>query len=268
MVCKLIYFNYFKLFFQKYFVLSVFFVILPFGNVLSQNKLDLNFIAGVGSYFPFIDNGFMDTYQSVIGGVQDEPKYKQSYYVALQFRWSESYRVFAKVIKVEYALSDKFDKETAKGSNKWREHIENMTFQDTPILIGLEFGDFTQRYRSFLSVGGGMTSSHITWIEYVSSSILNDIRHSGINYDDTNYYPVIVLSSGISLDFDPKSVPKLIKGIVISGDVLYTYRREKIFEELYDQFYTEIPELIEKHAIIPFAVGINFAINFNINNEK
>jgi len=255
-------------YFQKYFVFSLIFIILPFGNVLSQNKLDLNFIAGIGSYFPFIDNGFMDTYQSVIGGVQEEPKYKQSYYASLQFRWTDNYKIFAKVIKSEYALTDKFDKETAQGSNKWREHIENMTFQDTPIMLGVEFGDYKQKYRSFLSISGGIAYSHITWIEYVSSSIPNDIRHSGTNYDEIGYYPVLGLSSGVSLDFDPKSVPKLIKGVVISGDVIYTHRNIKFFGELYDQFYTEIPELVQEHSVIPFAFGINFAINFNLNNDK
>lgn len=256
--------------FQKLLFFSFIFSILLFGKVrvLCQSKINLNLSVGAGTYFAVFQKGFLEEYNTILGGSKEEYMHQFSPNISLYISWDKDYSVSLNTSLINFKLQENFIKETFTGSNQYRLFLENFNITTVPMYLAVKFTNYDLKYRSFFQVGAGVAYSLVQWKESVNSPIPNDIRVSGTVFDKISYYPTIFSKIGIELLFDKGSVPKIISGINLSADIIYVARYEKIFDRLIKQHYNTYPAFDEMHAIIPYMLGINIGIILNWEDEK
>lgn len=268
MVQKLIEIHICQKYFSKLLLLSFLFCIFTFGKVLCQSNIKLNLYVGVGTYFSFLEKGFLEEYNNILGGQKEEFLHQFAPSIGLYVSWSEDYSVSLNTSFINFKLQENFSQETYKGSGIYRVFFEDVNATTVPIYLAIKFTEYNQKYRSFIQLGAGFSYSKIVWKEIVNSSIPNDIRNGGTLFNEEKYYPTISTKFGVELLFDKGSVPKFISGINLSSDIVYVVRYTKIFEKLMKQYYQPNPTFNEKHSVIPFMIGINLGIILNLDNEK
>lgn len=257
-----------RIFFSKLLLLSFLFCIFTFGKVLCQSNIKLNLTVGVGTYFSFLNKGFLEEYNTLIGGQKVEFLHQFAPSIGLYVSWNEDYSVSLNTSFINFKLQENFSKETYENSNIYRIYFEDLNVTTIPIYFAITYSDYNQKYRSFIQLGAGMSFSGIVWKEIVNSPIPNDIRNGGTIFNEQQYYPTVLTKLGIELLFDKGSVPKFISGINFSSNIVYVVRYSKIFEKLTKQYFKPPPTFNEKHSVIPLMIGINFGILLNLDNEK
>lgn len=248
--------------------ISIFFCIFINGNVLSQSNIKIDLQLGVGTHFTIFDKGFIEQYNSIIGGKKEDFLHHFTPIVGLYVNWNESYSIGLNAELIKFALKENFIKETYPGSGLYRAHFEDIQIETLPVLLSIKFADFKQKYRSFMEIGAGMSYSKTIWNEKINSPIPYDIRVGGNIINDVGIYPTINAKSGVELLFDKGSVPKYISGINLSAEIVYIIRYLKVYEKLIKQYYNSYSEFEQKHAVIPFMIGLNLGIILNLDNNK
>ncbi len=253
---------------QKVLLFTILFCILPFGKVLCQSNIKLNLSVGAGTYFSVISKGFLNDYNSVIGGIKQDFMHQFAPNISLIVNWNQYYSVCLNTSLIHFKLQENFSKETFAGSNQFRLLLEDFNITTFPINFRVKFSDFNSKYRSFFGIGAGIAYSKVEWKESVNTPIPNDIRVGGTIYDKKGFYPTISSQMGVELLFDKGSVPKMISGINLSTEIVYVARYDTIFERQIKQHYNNYPAFNDKHGIIPFMFGIDIGIIFNLDNTK
>lgn len=267
MVFKLKKVNKSEFFLSKLLLFSIFFIILLTGTVLCQSKINNNLTIGGGTYFSVFQLGFLEEYNKLIGGRKNDFMHHFAPFVEYSVNWSDSYSIAIKANFVMLTIEENFLKETFTNSNFWRLHLENIKLNAVPILLVYKITDNSLKYRTYASFGVGATFAEIEWFESVNTPIPNDPRIGGQLLDKKVVSPTLSTTIGTELMFDPESVPKIFAGIAFSLDLVYTYRYEKVFEKLQKQFYPPEPKLGAKYSVVPFILGFNLGIIFNLNNK-
>lgn len=252
----------------KLLLYSVFFCILSFGKVLCQSNINLNLFVGVGTYFAFLNKGFLKEYKNTLGGKKEDFLHQFALGTALLVNWNKDYSVGLSTTLIKLSIQDNFSKEIYEGSGTYRLYFEDIKVTTIPICISSKLTDYTQKYRSFIQLGIGMAYSKVEWNESVISPIPNDIRIGGKLINEVNYYPTILTSFGVELFFDKGSVPNFISGINLSTDFVYLARYIKIFEKLIKQHFIKYPAFNESHSVVPVIIGFNIGLILNIDNKK
>jgi hypothetical protein len=239
--------------------------------VLCQNdleKIDISFTGSIGTLFPVFTMGFLDEYQSVLGGKKEDFSNSLSITGMLSAQWKSDWRISLQAISSKFFLQDNFSKETFPGSGAWRNFREDINVSSVPILLSFDWYNFEYIYKSYFSVIGGISLSSVKWLEYVDSPVKNDIRIGGKIYEESKIYPTIGINSGIELDFDDYSKPKFIRGLNLSTYLLYLVRYDDIYKNLRKQIYPLPTALNSKKSVIPFMFGIYLGIILNVENKQ
>jgi len=254
--------------FRKLLLFSIFFCIFINGKVLCQSKIQLDLQLGGGTNFAIFDKGFLEQYNEIIGGRKEDFLHQFSPNIGLYVGWNNTYQIGLNVELINFALKENFIKETFIGSGLYRAHFEEIQIKSLPVLLSVKYADFGQKYRSFIEIGVGMSYSEMIWNEEINSPIPYDIITGGNICDDVGVYPSMLAKLGVELLFDKGSVPKFINGINLSTEIIYTARYIKVFDKLIKQYYNSYSELDKKQGVVPFVIGLNLGIIFNIDNTK
>lgn len=257
---------------KKYIIILFLFFILNFkGNVLCQDTLqtiEITFTGLGGTYLPAFARGYLNEYESILGGKKNDYLHNFSGSLLLGVQWNEHFRITMKLAYIYAHLNDRFYKETFEGSGIWRGYIENFKVISVPLLVNYDWYYFFDMYKSYLSAGIGMTYSEIDWMEYVDTPIQYDIRKGGKLMKEYTIYPALNLATGIQLDFDEKTIPRIIKGITFGADFIYIFRSTEIFKELEKQIQPYPKELQGNKMVLPFMIGLNIGLVLNLENKQ
>lgn len=255
-----------------YLYITLILLILNFKDyVLCQDTLktvEITFTGLVGTYLPSFARGFLDEYNEVLRGPKEDFMHNFSGSLQLGAQWNDHYRFTLKSAHIYARFVDDYFLETYKGSNLWRTFWEDIEVKSIPLLLNYEWYYFFDIYKSYLSIGTGLTYSEIRWQEDVQTPIKFDIRTGGKILNEFDLYPTINLGTGIQLNFDEKSIPKFIKGITFGTDFIYFIRSTEIFEALEKQIIPYPKELKGKKRVLPFMIGLNFGLVLNLENKQ
>jgi hypothetical protein len=257
---------------KKYILLIILFFILSFSeNVLCQDtlqKIEITFTAFIGTYLPAFSRGFLNEYETILGGQKKDFMHNFSGSIMLGAQWDEHFRISLKSGIVYAHLKDNFYQETKEGSNLWRAFRENMHVLSVPIMLNYDWYYYFDIYKSYLSGGIGATYSEISWKEHVSSPLQFDTRVGGIIFKDFSVYPTLNFATGIQLDFDEKSIPHVFKGITFGTEFIYFIRWADVFGKLRKQVIPTPTELEGKKQVLPFMIGLNIGLVLNLESKQ
>lgn len=218
----------------------------------------------VGSSFFSQPTAFFDEYQRGIGGLAKQFHNYLQFGFALKYQFAENYRLAINTSYNFARMQDNFSQyyETATIS-AYRYISERFEITTVPIIPTLEYLPNNNQFRSIIAFGAGVIYSYIYWYEGVSSQIPNDLRKSGIRYEEKTFYPAISFSSAVELRFDKEELESFIESVIIEGKISYFARKIKIFENFKSQFISPSSNWDKSYPIVDNIITLSIGLSMN-----
>lgn len=188
--------------------------------------------------------------------------------IGTKFQFWNNYRIGVDIQYFNANVRDNYAEEFYTTDEKgYRELEQNISLLSLPTCISLEYFSLNQQFRTYLGTGVGLDFSILKWNERLNSSIDTDIRKGGTHYNQLNIYPCVKFFIGTELGFDKFSKKKFLSSFIIETSFFYSFRTTDMFSIIAEQF-EKLPEGIRSsYAILPYYLGLNIGLSFNITKN-
>lgn len=253
----------------KYHLLFMFLLFnLAFGDKANCNDKELNnrltLSIFAGSSFPALTSGFLEQYNEQLGGIKMEFQTYWGFGGAINYQIDEKFRVSLNSEYIANTLQDNFIQEITGYKGLWRTFSEDINLSTIPITLSLYYYQFFEKYKSYGGLGLGVSYSAFKWKENVISPLQNDTRIGGTIYNSIDFYPTIRAELGLDLDWDRDHPNVFMKSVSLSANFYYIIRYPRVFANLENQISPFPEEMKGNHGIVPFYIGLNLGLTFNI----
>jgi hypothetical protein len=233
-------------------------------SVLIRFKVALSVGYPVGA----TSTGFFEGYQKILSGKATEFRMSPSLSISLTLPLNEKSGL--RFIG-EYSLanfSEEYSQSVTTGHTGTRYISQNFTVNNLPFVIAYEFSPVASSYKTYIGAGLGASFGSIIWKESVYSSIEDDIRIGGEHFNKLLISPVARIYSGVELSFDKNPGNSFLQTLLLESTFNFFLRNADIFNAISKQFYKQPEDIGKSFTILPFYIGLNIGMTFNLNFDK
>lgn len=208
---------------------------------------------------------FFDFYKNELLGVSKEFKLSPSINFGLIYDLNDISSIILISEFNRAVINDNYNEIISSGHTGVRNITQNFDISSLPITINYKYHPVVSNYFTYVMIGFGVAYNQIKWEERVYSSIQDDIRKGGLHYNNSLFYPILKLSSGIELEFDQKSEKNFLRSFFFELNFNFFFRSADIFSKAENQFYNKTEGFAKNYTILPYYFGLNLGLNFSLN---
>lgn len=237
-------------------------------NIENTNKITSILQINYGAIFPNKNQEFFDIYEKDLGGIANSFKYSSIVGITNKFIFNSNYRIGASLNYYKFKLYDEFEQLIVPNQLLKRNIVENLTWEDYPILFIFEYNpNIKKQFNSYIGGGIGLVLSNIYWNENIETYSW-DIRKGGIVYDEYKLYPTLRFYFGTELGFDKEKKESFLGGIIIEPRINYTFRQIDFFSPIRNQIPDAYYGINRKFWFNNFIFELNLGLTFNFYFKK
>jgi hypothetical protein len=219
----------------------------------------------------FIANSykFFDIYNKVLGGKISEFKILPVYGIGTKVMFTPEIRFgisaeFAET-KINESVFQIVQTKDEKGS---RIMSEDFVLRQLPVFLTAEYVPYSSwQFKTFAGSGLGVNIALTRWSENIKSSLIDDKRISGMQYNSVDLLPALKIYSGLELGFDRMTNLHFLGSLIIQFSYTHFFGGVDLYKTVRKQ-YDVIPQEIND-TLIPVQGYLTFgiAVSFNFNRK-
>jgi len=234
-----------------------------------ENKYHTTVLLKSGVAFYSSGTTFFDIYKNILGGTKSNYEIAPIFGLDIRVQFHKLWRLALNTDLTLTNIRDSYYQEFQFFSSKSSRYIsQDINIKSIPITLILEYTPFwLSQFKSYFGIGTGINITHINWNENINSSIIYDLRKTGIKYNKINLHPVINIYSAVDLGFDKKTLENFIAGITLKLSYLNIFNKIDMFEKIRNEFENINEKLFQE--VLPYEgfIALTLSLNFNFKQK-
>lgn len=153
------------------------------------------------------------------------------------------------------------------GLSGYRTLYQSFNITNMPVFVSADYMPYTSQFRTYTGFGLGFVVINTKWEEGVYSTIEQDTRIGGLNYDHTDIGGFGRIYAGVELGFDKDYEDYFLGSLIIEASYSHTVVNTNLFHNVRKQFSPSKPALEQSINFIPGYLQLSVNLSFNFNRK-